>query len=1263
MLKILQYIFLAILFFVAFSIFTGEKINTEKNSVQRLRSTSSPKSGIKAKKGREEYFSLILRDPASNKIPYNIRQRELKFAKELEIKNRSLSKNNNFNELSWKEAGPNDVGGRTRALAIDVANSNTIIAGGVSGGIWKSTNNGSSWSLKSSSSDILSVTSIAQDTRSGKTNTWYYSSGEFNGSGQDLGYKSFFTGGGIYKSTDNGETWNLLPNAKDTNPLQWNTPYDYVSKIIVSPITGSVFIASHAFGLLRSKDGGSSFAISLGGTNNHIYTDVDVAANGTLVAVISSPFQGITPDNAPGVYKSTDDGDTWTNITPTTFPETHLRSVLALAPSNANTCYVMTFTGNLINEKVDDVRFHKINVSTGVSEDRSANMPNFENDFEDFIHTQNNYNMVVAVKPDNENFVLIGGTSLFRSTDGFATKPDDVKLDWIGGYHLFHFQYPNFHSDIHAFAFNPTNPKVMWWGHDGGLSYTSDITQTNYADVFPWENKNNGYNVTQFYMITQPNEAGDNRIMGGTQDNGSPFFTFNGTSTSESNDVSSGDGSYGYFANDFCYTSAQNGAVLRVNYDGNEKPSRSNGWSNITPQNAQNQSFINPYSVDPNDENTMFYPAGSSLWRNNQLSTLPVNQTFSEGITEGWNELTNLSVDEGYIISAMAVSESNPLHRLYYAASNISQTPQAPKIYRLDNANNSTSGAVELSISGASENSYIHNIAINPDNANEILITMSNYNIVGIFHSTDGGQNFTAVEGNLTGDPNNPGPSIRSGSILPTSNGNLFLVATSTGIYSTNSLNGNSTNWIIEGANTIGNVIVNYLSARRSDGRIVAGTHGRGAFIANAEVGGAAVASVNVGNLTLQSRPGETGSSSFILSNTGEAVLNYSISVSGSFNGNFGKHNKNVFHLEKGNLKNKLTDRFDRNFKNSKPTNSNVKSIKNPNSSLEKSNTILGNDYLYLDDGNENSDSFIGFGDDGFGGSAKFTWLNLFTLSGYNFEMDSFEFYMRTEGVSSNNVYLEIRDDDFNILDFGELDLTLSSSGGWYTVSLDPAISFSDGESFYILISSDNDIFYPAGADYDGVEPGSGFYYNEGNSTWVNINTISGFENGAFLIRPFGTLGENSNTDLVTVNPESGSIQPNSSETITLTLNAQNLNEGSYTGQVNISTNGGNFTIPIDYLVDVKQVAQIPTEFNLGQNYPNPFNPSTQIEFSLPQKSNVSLKIFDALGKEIANLINETKSAGKYQVSFNAINLSSGIYFYRLETDQFSETKKMLLIK
>ncbi len=97
---------------------------------------------------------------------------------------------------------------------------------------------------------------------------------------------------------------------------------------------------------------------------------------------------------------------------------------------------------------------------------------------------------------------------------------------------------------------------------------------------------------------------------------------------------------------------------------------------------------------------------------------------------------------------------------------------------------------------------------------------------------------------------------------------------------------------------------------------------------------------------------------------------------------------------------------------------------------------------------------------------------------------------------------------------------------------------------------------------------------------------------------------------------------------------------------------------------DVEEVSGItPTEFTLAQNYPNPFNPSTQIKFSVPQTSNVKIIVTDILGKEVATLVNDNLAAGNYSVNFNANNVSSGIYFYTLLTDNFKQSKKMILIK
>ena len=92
-------------------------------------------------------------------------------------------------------------------------------------------------------------------------------------------------------------------------------------------------------------------------------------------------------------------------------------------------------------------------------------------------------------------------------------------------------------------------------------------------------------------------------------------------------------------------------------------------------------------------------------------------------------------------------------------------------------------------------------------------------------------------------------------------------------------------------------------------------------------------------------------------------------------------------------------------------------------------------------------------------------------------------------------------------------------------------------------------------------------------------------------------------------------------------------------------------------------VSSVPVDFNLSQNYPNPFNPSTRINYSLPKSDNVSIKIYNELGREVSTLVNGFKTAGTYEITFDGANLSSGIYFYKLQTTGFTATKKMLLIK
>jgi hypothetical protein len=100
----------------------------------------------------------------------------------------------------------------------------------------------------------------------------------------------------------------------------------------------------------------------------------------------------------------------------------------------------------------------------------------------------------------------------------------------------------------------------------------------------------------------------------------------------------------------------------------------------------------------------------------------------------------------------------------------------------------------------------------------------------------------------------------------------------------------------------------------------------------------------------------------------------------------------------------------------------------------------------------------------------------------------------------------------------------------------------------------------------------------------------------------------------------------------------------------------------ISYSKD-KSKNSIPDKYELSQNYPNPFNPVTKINFVIPKQSLTVLKVYDVLGREITKLVNEVKQSGRYSIDFDGSNLSSGVYFYKLESGTFSDVKRMVLIK
>jgi hypothetical protein len=777
---------------------------------------------------REQFEFMMLRDPKTNSIPQGIFQREREFAKTLPtveklVKAHALSKTA---VSTWTLRGPVNQGGRTRALAFDVANSNIILAGGVSGGMWRSTDGGSSWAKTTASSLLQSATCIAQDTRPGKQNIWYYGTGEYSGnSASGGGSDAFYTGDGIFKSTDDGVSWNILSSTATNVPQTFDNFFDYVWDIATDHHNTSqdvVYAATYG-AIFRSTNGGTNWSPVLPSSPvspYSSYTDVAVDSNGVAYAALSDA------GGSKGIYRSTD-GVTWTNITPSGWPSSYNRIVIGIAPSNQNVVYFLAETpGSGTNGHSIWKYTYLSGDGTGAGGtwvDRSANIPMFGGSVGNF-DSQGSYDLVIKVKPDNADVVFIGGTNLYRSTDGFASTGNTT---WIGGYSTANdvSQYTNSHCDMHSLAFSPANPSVLINGDDGGITKTMNCL----ASTVSWTFLNNGYFTSQFYSVAVDQSAnGDAVVIGGLQDNGN-YFTNSTSGTANWKQLpAGGDGGITAIASGKTsyYIETQNGDVLRLLLDANGNYT---SYAGVKPSGGSGFLFTTPYVLDPNNTKMMYLAAGTTLWRNSDLTGIPTGSQNATSVN--WTELTNTTLT-GANISAVAVSTTTA-NRVYYGTDD-------GRVFRLDAANSGNPTPSEITGSNfPAVNPYVSCIAVDPTNADNAIVVFSNYNVISLFYTANGGTSWTDIAGNLEQNSNGSGdgPSCRWVAILPTNSGAKYYVGTSTGLYSAESLNGTSTIWAQEGASNIGNVVVSMVVARATDGLVVVATHGNGVYSSNVITG------------------------------------------------------------------------------------------------------------------------------------------------------------------------------------------------------------------------------------------------------------------------------------------------------------------------------------------------------------------------------------------------------------------------------------------
>ncbi len=821
---------------------------------------------------RARYDFDMLKDPVSGKIPAGIFERERVFARMLPQKGRIINPAARGAGIAllnnYLPAGPNNVGGRTRALAYDTRygnGNNVIISGCVSGGIMRSADGGQTWTKVTPEEDTHSFTALAQDTRTGFQDTWYAGGGEaYGNTASETG--ATYLGNGLWKSVNNGITWVKLPpdNITEINGTilpagtleTFDHPFDYVHKIMVNPANGDVYIAGHRR-ILRSTNGGNSFQTVFSSivvaTSSAGQMDIAINNTGRIFLAVNGGYpdpalrgvwisatgnansfsrvaggQTIGVDSIPGWRGNDYNGDT-------------KRILITLAPSNQTIGYVF-YENGLSSEspelkpEADLFRFDIAGNSITWT-NRSANMPDIAGgnlSGSDPIALQNGYNMLIAVKPNDPNIVFVGGTNLYRSTNGFSSTANTT---WINGYNtnFTYQQYPGGHPDQHILVFNPSNVNQAIVGDDGGLRITNDVFAVNVA----WTPLPN-YQTLQYYYVTIDPEKGRNNFAGGAQDNGTQLRDKTGLLNTPPNDsnnhqrLAGGDGGALGFSrlstadnSQYLYGSSQLGDIRRLRL----LPSFSN--TDIEPNNlTENEEggfgeFVTNLRLNPDNTEDLFYVNFNRLFRTATASTVtPSSWTELTGVRAAVNP-ANPGGGQNISIRAMEFSRGtySASHSLFLGTTN-------GKIFRLDDPRNAAPTAAPVNITPIGLTGNVQDIAVNPTNDNEILAVVSNYNTVSIWwtnNAKSSSPTWRNAEGNLTI------PSIRSCEILvDTTGGNTsteYYVGTSVGLYSVANLaTTNNPVWQREGGKTLNFAVVQSIVHRPSDNTLLIGTHGNGMY-------------------------------------------------------------------------------------------------------------------------------------------------------------------------------------------------------------------------------------------------------------------------------------------------------------------------------------------------------------------------------------------------------------------------------------------------
>ncbi|MEM9663649.1 MAG: FlgD immunoglobulin-like domain containing protein [Bacteroidota bacterium] len=676
---------------------------------------------------------------------------------------------------AWTLAGPTNVGGRISALAYDPLHPDTVYAGAATGGVFKSIDGGETWRPIFDDQAVLTVGAVAVDPID--TQTLYVGTGEANG-----GHNNF-AGGGVYKSTDGGETWRLLGLEATTSIGRIRVDPSNPQRVFVAA-AGSYFGPSPHRGVYRSEDGGLTWTQVLYTSETTGAIDLIQHPDNPdlLLAALWDRVRTYEAAQLYGVgsaiYRSEDGGTTWSRLGPAQgLPDPATLRDAAGAPRIGRIGLALSAQrphemAALFTDGSDYLGLYR-------SSDAGLTWRDADPDDDVDVGTAafSWYFGQVRLHPTNPAIIFALDVALMRSTNDGA--------DWT-----YQFHSRDLHVDHHALAFHPTNPNRVLSGHDGGISI-SDDGGTSWRRV-------DGLPITQFYEVGL-DPSNPDRLLGGTQDNGTILGDARAPDAWTS--LQGGDGFYTLVDPrdpDVFYTSFQFGILRKTTNGGQGFQPALDG----VPANER-RNWSTPVAMDPSNPDVLYY------------GTHRIYRTTNGAAT--WTAISPRlprTNDPGSFVGTLttiAVAPTDP--NVVYAGTDdgtVWRTADGGRTW-----DNLTTDALPFR--------WVTRVAADPTDADIAYVTFSGLKWVDptphVFRTTDGGRSWQAIS---TGLPDAPVNAFAVDPVYP----QVLYVGTDVGAFVSRDA---GASWTMLGAG-LPAVPINDLKVHPMDRVLVAGTHGRSMY-------------------------------------------------------------------------------------------------------------------------------------------------------------------------------------------------------------------------------------------------------------------------------------------------------------------------------------------------------------------------------------------------------------------------------------------------